>query len=375
MHKLYDEIRKYPPLDYKILIPEQKELNRFSTIASHDRSAFFKKLIYYLGAIPYVFYQLHDGVVIPADTDLIFAAQHIISTEKPWVVDVEHVGTLSGYSDLTLVKGILLKKLKEKQCKKILAWSDWSKRTIVKSFKDEELKSKIEVVRYTVNPKLEKTKRENSVIQLFFLGTVNPGTQMNFEYKGLYETVSSFLKLQEEYKNKIKLVIRSKIPPDLKQKISVNPGIEIYENYLKPEEMKNLFLTSDVFPHIGYEVANLSIFEAMSYGLPVIAMDLFNTGELIQHLKNGLLIRPDDIRPFYTKEELPNERSDKFSTAMRKSRQSITSKLTDSIRLLIEDEHMRKKLGDEAAKTIEDGEFSIKQRNKLLKDIFDNALK
>ena len=117
-------------------MPESQRLNRYSTIASHDRSPLFKRMIYHFGAIPYMMYQLHDRVPIPKEIDLIYAAQHIVSSDKRWIVDIEHAGTLSGYSDLSLVKGIILKKLHESNCKRILAWSEWSKRTITKSFED-----------------------------------------------------------------------------------------------------------------------------------------------------------------------------------------------------------------------------------------------
>lgn len=374
LHKLYFELKNNPPDGYKIIIPEQSELNRFSSIASHNRNLLFKKFVYYASSIPYVLYQLHDNVKIPKNIDLVFAAQHIISSNKPWIVDVEHAGTLGGYASMMLTKKIILKKLKERYCKKILAWSEWSKRTIIKSFNDSEVNDKINVVRYTVAPKTEKVKNVDKTIRILFLGTINPGTEMNYEYKCLYETVSAFLNLQKEYKTKIHLIIRSRIPHDIKQKISKNDGITIYEKYLTSQEMKKLFLSCNIFPHVGYEVLNLSVLEAMSYGLAVIATDLFNTSEHIQNMKNGLLINPRNKKPFYTKKELPNERSGLFTKEMKKSREYMTNKLTESLRVLIEDENLRIQLGKSASNTIEDGEFSIKKRNTVLKQIFDESI-
>jgi glycosyltransferase involved in cell wall biosynthesis len=118
---------------------------------------------------------------------------------------------------------------------------------------------------------------------------------------------------------------------------------------------------------------NFSVLEAMSYGLPVISTDIFNTPESIQDGINGFLIRPTNIEKFYTKYELPNEHSLSYLKEVRKARPFMTKKLIEKLRLLIEDEKLRERIGWQARKTIEEGEFSITQRNNLLKRIFDEA--
>jgi len=374
LHGLYRELQKNPPEGYNILIPENSTVSRFSTMLSKNRSQIYKKILYHIQALPYLIYQLRDNVPIPPNTDLIYAAMHIISSEKPWVVDLEHASALSGYSDLSLVKGIIAKKLRQDNCKKIIALSEWAKRTIDKSFDDEIIEKKIQVVRYTTSAKTIQKKKEDSIIRFLFMGSGNIGNMLNFEFKGIYETLEAFIRLQKEYGNKIQLIIKSKIPESLRNRIINNDGIILVEKMVSQEEIQDLYLTCDIFPHIGYEVMNFSVLEAMSYGLPTIATDIFNTSELIHDGNNGFLIRPGNIEKFYAKNELPNEHSLSYLHEVRKIRSYMTEKLTEKMQLLIEDEKLRKKIGVGAKKTIEEGEFSITNKNKLLKNIFDDAI-
>ncbi len=318
--------------------------------------------------------QLRDNVLIPKNTDLIYAAQHVISTDKSWILDVELASALSGYSDLFFAKGIIAKKLKQENCKKIIAWSEWAKRTMIQSFDDEIIENKIQVVRYTTDVKKFQKKMEDPTIRLLFMGSANVSNMLNFEYKGIYETIEAFVILQKEFGEKIQLIIKSKIPEELREKIIKNKGIVLVEQMIPEQEVQDLYVTSDIFPHVGYETMNFSVLEAMSYGLPIIAADIFNTRELIQDGKNGFLIRPTNIKKFYTKYELPNEHSLSYLKEVRKIRPYVTEKLVERLRLLIEDQKLRERIGSEARKTIEQGEFSITHRNKLLKNIFDEAI-
>ena len=354
-------------------MPENDDINKFSTILSKSKSPIYKKIIYHVNALPYILYQLRDDVQIPKETDLIYAAQHVVSTEKSWIVDVELVSALSGYSDLTFVKGIIAKKLKQKNCKKIIAWSEWAKRTVLRTFEDKSIIGKIQVVRYTTTAKKLEKKKDDSIIRILFMGSINPGNILNSEYKGIYETVNSFLRLQKEFGDKIHLIIKSRIPESIRTIINNNKGIILIENTLPQQEVQDLYLTSDIFPHIGYETMNFSVLEAMSYGLPVIATDIFNTPELIHDSKNGFLVRPPNVDRFYTKNELPNEHSLSYLKEIRRIRSYMTDNLTEKMRLLILDANLREKIGSQAKKTLEEGEFSIENRNRLLKIIFDEA--
>jgi glycosyltransferase involved in cell wall biosynthesis len=136
-----------------------------------------------------------------------------------------------------------------------------------------------------------------------------------------------------------------------------------------------LYLSADIFPHVGYETLNLSTLEAMSYGIPVIVTNLYNIPEAVTHMKNGMLIDLPNPELLYTKNGCPNEYSNPPTDVIKKFRSEIIEKIKESMIKLIEDTSFRNNISREAIQTTNKGEFSIQHRNSLLKEIFDEATK
>ena len=51
----------------------------------------------------------------------------------------------------------------------------------------------------------------------------------------------------------------------------------------------------------------------------------------------------------------------------------MTKKLEKALTLLIQDRSLRERISSEASKSFESGEFSITNRNKIIKEVFDSA--
>jgi len=375
LHSLYDDLIKEPPENYKIEKLPTKKSNLKKIGINKSSNYFQKKLFHYFGAIPFTISKTIESSVKYQNYDLIFAAQHIIKTEQPWIVDFEFANALAGYLDLSLCKNIISKRLKSPSCKAILPWSNWAKETLRSSINCKDFEDKLRVVRYTVNPKVRIQKKENkSKIRILFVGTTNPSNMNNFEFKGIYETMDAFIDLQKQFDN-IELIIRSVVSWDIREKAKKFSNIKILEQSLSKNDLEKLYQSSDIFPHPGFEVLNLSILEAMSYGLPVITTSLYSTPELIEHMKNGILINPPNPDIFYTKNKVPDVYSKSYVYSMRKLRPYMKEKLKETLKILIEDSSLREKMSREAASTIENGEFSNRNRNSILKEVFDEAIK
>lgn len=70
----------------------------------------------------------------------------------------------------------------------------------------------------------------------------------------------------------------------------------IYYEWLPNEEMKKLFLTSDIFILPSYdEGLPYTLVEAMAYGLPVITSNVGGIPELVENNANGFIITPGDV--------------------------------------------------------------------------------
>ncbi len=363
---------KNPPPGYKITTPGDMEKSQLAKITFQVDSNLYKRFLYQFGAFPYLTTQLAGEKVDYKNCDLIFAAQHLIKTEKPWVVDLEFVNALAGYCNINLVKNLISKKLRSRECKAILPWSKWGANTVLNSMDCTGFKDKIKVVRYTVSPKNIERVPKKSGIRMLFLGSINQCGRMRERYKGLYENVEAFIQIQDKYDD-LELVIRSSVTPEVRARVSKYPNIKIIDSQLSYEQLEELYRSTDVFPHIGYEAMNLSTLEAMSYGIPVIATNLYNIPEAITHMKNGMLIDLPDSTLLYTKNGSPNEYSNPPINTMKKFRSAVIEKTKDCMRMLIEDSSLRQNIGREAAQTIKSGEFSIEHKNSILKEIFDEA--
>jgi len=375
LHALYLELIKNPPPGFEFYTENITNQNQLTKVGGKYHNYFYKQILYRFGALPYLIAQSRNISVNSQHCDLIYASQHLLASKKPWIVDLEYVNALMGYCDISMTKNIISKKLSSYSCKAILPWSNWSKETLLNSIDSEKFKEKIHIIRYTVSPKnITRLKDNNSVIRMLFLGSMNPGNLLSYEFKGLYETIDAFIELQKEYDN-LELVVRSIVPDTIKEKCKKYPNIKILETTLTSTQLGELFRSSDIFPHSGFEVLNLSVLEAMSYGLPVIATSLYSVPEAIEHMKNGILIELPNPRLFYTKHNTPNDHSKSFLDNMRKLRPFMIEKIKESMRILIEDSSLRIKLGREASMSIENGKFSIKTRNELLKGILETATK
>jgi len=372
LHSMYHELSKHPPLDYRIIINQSKKISPNHNFSSKTQNSIIRAIKYNFFSIPYTLFQIYQKYDIPEKTDLIFATEHVISSPKPWIVGLEFAGSLSGYLNPDLSKPFILKKLKDKQCKFILPYSEWGKRTVNTLFPDPEIEKKIQVIRYTVSPKNFNSNTDDSVTRLLFVGTINPGNLMDYEFKGLNEILESFFTLQKKYPA-LELVIRSKVSNKIKKLIQTFPNIRLIDYFVTATEMDNLFKTSHIFVQAGYGTLTNSVLEAASYGLSIITIDLFNNSEFIKHKQNGLLIKIDHTN-FYDKFGMPNEHSSQFIKSIRKHHTEITAKMIEMLELLIDDTNLRKKLGMNAKNSISTGEFSETNRNAVIKKIFDESL-
>lgn len=371
LHSLYNDLIANPPAGYKIITPNIPQKNVMTNMVSKSHNYYYKTLMYYLAPLPSFLYQVTESSFNYELYDMVYASQHVISTERPWIVDFEYANALAVYGDLTLCKNIISRKLRSKSCKAILPWSDWATETLLSSIDCNSFKDKITVLRYTVPPKkIPTVHKDKSLTRILFLGSNNLANIESFEFKGLYETVEAFIEIQEKYAD-LELVIRSVVPVGIKEMVKNYSNIKILEKPLPYEELEKLFLSSDIFAHSGFEVLNISVLEAMSYGLPVIATSLYNTPELIEHLKNGLLIELPDPSLFYGKNKTLNDYSKAFLKSMRSLRPYMKNKLKEYFKLLIEDSSLRQKISREAFLTIEKGKFSFTERNRLLGEIFE----
>jgi len=370
LHSLYQNILENPPNGYTVEYNETNSKNFVYSIDNKSTNPIIRKLIYNLKPIPYIFAQKQQKNNL--NYDLIYASQHLLyNYENPWITDCEFVNAFAAFGNISLVKGSIRKRLEAKSCKFILPWSDWSKKTILNSIDCKNLENKIKVVRYSVKPK-KFIKKDHDGVNFLFVGSSNLMNSRNIQFKNLKETIIAFDRISTKY-DQISFTIRSYVPEELKEIAKKNSKIKIIENFLKEEELFDLYVNSDIFVLPSHETSGISLLDAMSFQIPVIAMGIYDIPETITHLKNGILISPPPKMKYYTKTMTPNDHSLDFIHGMKKYSEYIINQLEKHFAILIEDSELRKKIGTNARETIEKGEFSLENQNQKLLSIFNEA--
>lgn len=388
LHSLYGELIRHPPEGYKVLTGKssfrtQQSLSgldkRQQLIHKVDRKlqdiAITRKIWYEAKALSYVCIKKAEKPrgQLTSGADLVYCAQQLTFTKLPWVVDLEYANALVNYADIRLIRKIVQKALGSEHCRKILPWSDWAKRTLYRSLDCSSFKEKIETTHFAVSKKNFVKKEKDGKLRLLFVGSINQFNFLNFEWKGGFEVVEAFLELSKKY-DCLELVIRSWVPPEIMERCAGKPNIEIINHVLSEEALANLYACSDMFLFPSYMNLGMVILEAMSYGLPVIAICLYDVPEAVRDMKTGMLLIPPPKVPFYIWNGAPNHYDKELIQRIRQSRPWIVKQIVDKVSLLIENGDLRRKIGQNARHLVEEGEFSTKKRNEKLKRIFDEAI-
>lgn len=278
--------------------------------------------------------------------DLIHCA-HCLSRNKDrlWVVDIE--------GEWQFYVGEKRKKTKEKVrnilnknvCKKIIPWTEYTAKEIIKDF--PELERKIEVV-YPAVPLNKKKKKEAENIVLLFVGRY-------FYSKGGLHSLEVMDRLTKKYSN-VKGILVSNVPKKIKEKYK-NKNIKIY-NLMPHKEVLKLYENSDIFIYPGYsDTFGFALLEAMSFGIPIVTVDGIARKEIISEGKTGFIVNKSK------------------NISLNKIDEEIISNLFNVSEKVILNKKLRKKMSQDCIEEIKKGKFSIKERNKKLKKIYEDAIK
>jgi len=369
---LYKSIINYPPDGYQFPTPTNNGSQKTPT---------WRKLAYkgVLATRPYSFLlmqALEGESKIPNDVDLTLSTE-LLKTNKPWICMYDNVMQFR-YGDRRHQKfhqKRINKSFTQDSCKKILTWCDLNKEFMSLVYDDEQFKDKIDILRPAVPKKDFKRKYDKDGLQLLFVDTFRT---CDFHDKGGKEVMMVFeiMERMAEFKN-IKLVIKSNLSGYIKAKYSKilkKDNVILYNRLLERGEMENLYKESDVLLHPTWNGVNaMTHLEAASYEIPTIGVDYWSNTEAIKHGKTGLLIPTYETYPKTRKAFMLRYKKAKRYREYKIRQEVITGLMLAIFKL--SDKTFRKKLGKAARKEVEEGKFSLKERNKKLKKIFEEALK
>lgn len=300
------------------------------------------------------------------ESEIIHCAHCLSLNKKPWVVDFENYGALSAsginVTNSYLGKKIIKRLLRSQYCKRILPWTEAAKKSMLDEIDDPMIIKKIDLLPFAFKTGQFKPKKKKDRITILFIGRY-------FRAKGGYVAVEIMDKLTKKYAE-VYGVILSETPKEVLEKYGKNKKIK-FLNLMKQEKVfKEVYPEADIFFYPGFsDTFGFALVEAMSFKLPVITFEGFAREDIITEGKNGFIIKGKNLGEEYIMGE-DNEILSKVLKGSKHIRKAI-----EKTELLIKDKKKRMLMGEYGYKMVKNGKFSIKERDKKLKRIYEEALK
>ncbi len=372
VHTVHNSLISYPPKGYKFIgISMPKKLKIINSIRDNK---FFRNLYRaFLNFFPNTgLFDLANKSQILDEADLIYSAGYLIETDKPWILEILDVPyCLTGYNYELFVKNKerLESVLRANNCKKIICTNESSVEIMKKHFSEGVIR-KVELVRPALEfPEIDKKKGRDKV-RILFMGSVN--NPKDFYVKGGFEALRAFERIQDEYD--VELIIRCFMPHNLRDRVLKNKKIRLIDKRISLEELKELYSESDIALLPSHQYVLMAFLESMSFGLPIVALDTYAVRDYIADWENGFVVSKSNKISSYDYLGYPtNTKRDKFLSEIMEEDRELTERLADKVRLLIKDGELRRKMGENGRKIVEN-KFSVDERNRKLKKIFDEAL-
>ena len=310
------------------------------------------------------------------NVDLIESPIFPIITKQPWIYTPADAHTFMSFELFhcpvpRAIRSIIVKRIFEKKnFIKLIFKSEAGRKTLYEYPKlvCEKIMNKTIVVYPAVRKVKDTLIRFNKdKVNILFSGP--------FIRKGGIHVVEAFEELQREFKN-IKLRICSRedfmtenqqLAQKYKEKIERNK--DIIFGWVNREQLLNEILPdTDIFVCPTYRDSyGYAIEEAMAFGIPVIATDYFAIPEIVEHNRNGFLIKIRN-EPF-----IQSLKGYMINHIPRSFHEYMTREVYKYLRLLISDYSLRKKMGLEGLKIARE-KFSFEKRNSIMLNIYHEAL-
>jgi len=232
-----------------------------------------------------------------------------------------------------------------------------------------EDKSKLEVV-YPAIHKERIERKKNEIKNIFFVSS--PGIDKFYRKGGKY-VLNAFYRLREKYPQ-LKLNFLGQVPQNYRRKFDENI------NYLGPiyneKKIFDFYKEQDLlwFPTL-MDIFGYVLLEAMSCEVPIITTDGFARNEIITHGETGFLIKlPANFKRRVDRFEFRNY--NEFVEYVKNINfEFIVEDLIKYTERLIENTKEYRRIQKKQRREIISGKFSIKERNKKLKRIYEEAIK
>ncbi|MHB2036005.1 MAG: glycosyltransferase family 4 protein [Nitrososphaerales archaeon] len=185
------------------------------------------------------------------------------------------------------IVGVAADMLNSNNCKAVIVWSNWAKKGYINDGVDQ---GKVNVIPPAFTTSRKKIKHDST--NLLFIGR-------DYNRKGGDVALKVFENLKKSHDN-IHFTFVGRIEDkEMLEKVKHDERISYFDHVSKSDLREKIFPTSDVFilPTIA-EAYGMSIIEAMSNGIPVIASNISAIPEVVQDGVSGYLVPPSSVESF-----------------------------------------------------------------------------
>ena len=305
--------------------------------------------------------------------------------QNPWVIEVEDPTTLfyplvqNGNTCGMVLQDspyfpIMKAFLEADHCKAILTHMKSTAQMIATLFASETIKKKIVYARLGV-PLPARYQRhdpapDDEPIHLLF---INSWCQIpeNFFVRGGLDVLEAFAILRVRYPQ-LRLTMRTSLPllADHYHRLIEEGWVRLVNRFLPTEELAALHAESHIFLLPAARVHIVSVLQARSYGLAVVASDGWGMEEYLTHERNGLIVRGRYGKTSWADEEAGMLRENYEYT--HTADPEVVAGLVEAVSRLVEDRALRRRLGRTARQDVQT-QFTPDAWNQGLKAALDRA--
>ncbi len=306
--------------------------------------------------------------------------------QNPWVIEIEDPTTLfyplivNGRTlDLRPAESpyfpIVKALLESDSCKGIVTHIKSTAEMVPALFKSDVIAKKVFYAPLGVKLPQRWQRHEGAAeteeINLLFINSWHQIPE-NFYVRGGLDVLEAFAILRERYPQ-LRLTLRTALPAldEHYLRIIEQGWVRVINRFLPAEEMAALHADSHVFLLPAARVHIVSLLQAMSYGLAVVASDGWGIEEYLDHERNGLVVKGRYGKASWADNEAGVLRED-YET-MYTPDPEVVQGIVEAVSRLVEDHELRRRLGRTARQDVET-KYNLAQWNRGLKEALDRAM-
>ena len=305
--------------------------------------------------------------------------------QNPWVIEIEDPTTLfypliqNGQTcglDIAASPYYRIVKtlLENDQCKAILTHMKSTAELVPTLFDSEAITKKVVYaplgVKLPTRWQRHEQRPDDEPIELLFINSWCQAPD-NFYVRGGLDILEAFATLKVRYPQ-LRLTMRTALPvlDDYYHRIMESGWVRVMNRFLTADEMAELHATSHIYLLPAARVHIVSLLQAMSYGLPVVASDGWGIEEYLEHERNGLIVKGRYGKVSWADEEAGLLRED--YEPMYAADPQVIEGIIEAVSRLVEDRQLRARLGRTARADVAT-RFNMANWNQGMKTAFDLA--